>query len=914
MSSDTVPIVVYLVGMAILMALSAFFSASETAFSALTKGEIEKIKKSPFRGPTIGFLEQPRRLFITVLLGNTVVNVAFIVTMGTFVYDYLFGSRNAGAASLVAVLVELVLLLMFGEISPKTYAVRNAAKLYHVIAGPLWFFSILIWPFRRLLRVFTDFMMPMFGISESSHERRITREELRALIGNAREEGAVSDREAEIIRNIVDLGEIEAREAMIPRTEMTSIEVTVTVKEAFEKARESGFSRLPVFRHDVDNICGVFYVKDLPHWVDNSTGKMTIEDMTLDEFLAKRPTLALGSSEKKDSLVRTPFFALETKRLGTLMREMTGGRRQMALLIDEYGGVSGLITVEDIIEEVFGEILDEYDVGDGQTIIRDRHEPGSYEVSGLVSLRTLNKRLKLRLNHEDVDSIGGYVVNLFGDIPSQGDRIPDPVHGFEFEIVRMDGPRVDRVRLRRTAGSSATPHPVVSRIFLLLIGMLPVIAMAASGGSVAFASTQPFLLPVFGSVLGLSLILIGFYAGSETAVVSASRERLEVLAEEGNRAAITVHKLLGSPDSLLATVLVGTNLMTAIAGQAAVILMADVLPDNHGLRNTLTTLAMAFVVLVFCEILPKTIFYSRADTLALKSAPFLRISSVILSPFVFMASLFTKIASPKTSRKDLLEELQATRDELRHLATMGDTEGVIKSDQAQMIESVLELDDTTLEWAMVPLVNVVALPKEASIEEFYAKAEETGYSRIAVFEERVDNIVGVVNVLDVLYAGAGSGTIAKYVREDITYEPRTRRVLSLLPQLQQSRKPLAFVVDEYGGVIGLVTTEDLIEEITGEILDEDDEDGSQYVRRISQTIVECDGKTEIDEINRLFDIEIPEGDYETIAGYVSTIMQRLPKQGEFTETESMRIMILDADLRRIRRVRIQKKPAAPEKG
>jgi len=257
--------------------------------------------------------------------------------------------------------------------------------------------------------------------------------------------------------------------------------------------------------------------------------------------------------------------------------------------------------------------------------------------------------------------------------------------------------------------------------------------------------------------------------------------------------------------------------------------------------------------------------------------------------------------------QDKEEKQRVMREELKLLARMGEREGILKKEQLHMIYSVLDLETITLEKVMTPLVDVVALPKKASLEEFYRIISETGFSRIPVYEERVDNLIGIVNVLDVLYAQPPPATIAAYIQRDIYHEPESKRVYSLLRQLKRSRKAMVFVVDEYGGVVGIVTIEDLVEEILGDIRDEKDMEDVEDIRLVSDRIIECDGKTEIPLINNSYGMSIPLGDYNTIAGYIIFLMERIPKSGEIIETKELRMVILDADLKSIRRVRIQQK-------
>jgi len=953
---ESTSILLHLLGLGLLMVCSSFFSGSETALSALTKAEIQRIRQERKRSglAVVKFLDDPRRLFITVLFGNTLVNMAFVSITGSLIYHQVFEEENAGTASLVAVLIETFVLLVFGEVTPKTYAIKYAERFSMVVARPLWFFSKLIFPFRRILRYLTDAVLLLLGMSGGG-EHPITRDELKAIVKATEAEGALDEQEGELIHNIFDLRDIEAKEAMAPRTEMVCVEVSATIQDAFDKTREAGCSRLPVYREEMDSICGIFYVKDLLFWkglVIEELGNVGIERLTLEDFLSRREMLDALNPGHENTLVMPPFFVYETRKIGVLMREMAREKQRMAILLDEYSGVSGLITVEDIVEEVLGEITDEYDLVDGRTITYDPNEPSAVQISGLVSLRSVNKRLKLKLDESLADTLGGYVLARFGAIPSEGDVVTDEDGSLTVEVLRMDGLRIDQVKIRRresddrepdepddredppppplpqgeadgqgSEGASPSSSAHSSLCWRALCGLpLPIprlaltaslvilcVSFAAAAGGVDAGQGSNLSVSAFSFVLVLSLILMAFFAGSETAVVSADKARMEVLADEGNKRAVIIKRLLDVPDEMLGVVLVGTNLMATMAGQAGVVLATYAFPGQKELQSALNTVVMTLLILIFCEILPKTVFRARADALALRSAHALRIAQVLLYPVV---ALVTKMTSPfvrTADQEDVQERSRIMRDELKLLATMGGEEGAIEQEQLRMIHSVLDLDARTIERVMVPLINIVAVPKHTKTEAFYKTVAQTGHSRIPVYEDRIDNLIGWVNILDVLYAEAEIPDISHFIRKDMGYEPESKPVYALLRELQHSRNPMAFVVDEYGGIVGLVTLEDLVEEILGEIRDEKDEDEVPSIHRIGDRTIECDGRTEIVELNHRYRMDIPTGDYETIAGYVLSLMDKIPKQGESVETDRLNIVVLDADARRVRRVRIHTK-------
>jgi len=896
------------------MVFSSFFSGSETALTAISKVETQRIKGDNKKNSRyiVKFLDEPRRLFITVLFGNTLVNMAFVSITGSLIFNNLFKRENPGLAYVVAILIQTIILLIFGEITPKTYAIKHSERFSRAVAQPLWFFSCVIYPFRRPLRLLTDMLLPLLGVRSVAEETPLTQEEIKAIIKTTEDHGALDEAEGELIHSIFELHDITVKEAMVPRTEMVCVEVTKTIGEAFDMTRDAGHSRIPVFKENLDTICGIFYVKDMPRWkklTRESLGGKSFEQFTIAEFQSRTETFEKLNPGNAGTLIRAPFFVYETKKIGVLMRQMEREKQQMAILLDEYGGVSGLITGEDIVEEVLGEIFDEYDKLSEMTISQDPKDPTCFLVPGFVSLRSVNKQLKLKLEISGADTVGGYVTKLHGAIPNEGDVIDDNTNKLVYEVIKMAGKRVNLIKIRKLGKPPKKDRKKRLNLFFLpfvlvfssFMGFAPI---GASEGS-PLAPTGQVSLYVFSLLLVLSLFLKAFYAGSETAVVSVSKARIDVLAQQGNSRALTIKRLWQEPDKMLGTVLVSDNLMSAAAGMAGLQLIIFALPGREGIHAILNTIIMTLVTMIFGEILPKTTFRVKADTLALKSAPGLWIASKLLRPVVWLVTKITNFIVRMAGEQDVEERQRVMREELKLLARMGDREGILKKEQLHMIHSVLDLETMTLEKVMTPLVDVVALPKTASPEDFYRKVSETGFSRIPVYEERVDNLIGIVNVLDVLYAQPPPATIAAYIQRDVYHEPESKRVYSLLRELKRSRKAMVFVVDEYGGVVGIVSIEDLVEEILGDIRDEKDMEDAEDIHQVSGQIIECDGKTEIPLLNNSYGMSIPHGDYNTIAGYIISLMERIPKRGEIIDTKELRMVILEADQKSIRRVRLQ---------
>ncbi len=399
------------------------------------------------------------------------------------------------------------------------------------------------------------------------------------------------------------------------------------------------------------------------------------------------------------------------------------------------------------------------------------------------------------------------------------------------------------------------------------------------------------------------LILSAFYSGSETALVSVDKIKMNRLAEEDNKRAKIIRDFLAKPEKMLGLTLVGTNLANVVTAQLMLLLMIVLLDASETTQGQVATTVTTLLLLIFGELLPKTIFRVKADALALRYAYPLRISEFILGFIVNVVTCLTNFLVKIIGKNSQSTSPDAGRDELRLLATMGEQSGELLRDQRRMIHSVLDLQSQTIEQVMVPLVDIVAVEKNTDIETFLRTASESGFSRIPVYEGQIYNIVGIVHLLDVIYANGDARTIQRFIRTDLHVVPESKNTSVLLKEIQRSRHTMVFVVDEYGGVVGLVTVEDLVEEIVGEFSYELDE--GSYIRLVSPRILECEGRAEVSILHDQFGVPIPLGDYETIAGYVLERTGTIPRPGDEIETDSLKIVISDADARSIRRVRIR---------
>ena len=435
-----VPLLAYLFGLTGLLILSGFFSGSETALCALTRVQIEKIRLERGNASTIvNFVDNPRRLFITVLLGNNLVNVTFAILMVRLVEQKLLPQTSELIQFVAATALSVLLMLIFGEMTPKTYAIKHAESFAKVTAPLLWVFSIFISPLRALLRKIIDFLFPIFG-GQPPPSEELTTTELQEFLKTYHEEALPPD-EREIVSHILELRDIEAKEIMVPRTEVIAVPTSNTIQDTLIQAKESGFSRIPVYREQIDNICGIFYVKDLAQWRHTD-----VNSLTIDEFLEKRAQISPGPANA--TLIRDPVLVLETRKIGILLLRLKREKTKIAILRDEYGGTSGIVTTEDIIEQVVGDIVDEHDKTDSPSeYIKHSEEPLVIETSGRISIRELNQQFDLNIHKDDADTIGGYAIELFGRIPAVGESYIDD-NGIEFEITATEGTLITRLFIR----------------------------------------------------------------------------------------------------------------------------------------------------------------------------------------------------------------------------------------------------------------------------------------------------------------------------------------------------------------------------------------------------------------------------------------------------------------------------------
>ncbi|MEE9474189.1 MAG: hemolysin family protein [Candidatus Hydrothermarchaeaceae archaeon] len=392
-----------ILGLCILFLLSAFFAGSEIALFSVNKVRIRKLAEEGLPQAVIlnSLLERPNRLLATILVGNNLVNVgiAAIITSMSIIF---FGNRGVG----IAIGTATLLILIFGEITPKSFAAKNAERVSLFVAWPI---SVLVKLFYPFVRGIVLIISPIIRILGGEVKRPfVTEEEIKLLVDLGEKEGTIEKEEKEMIRGVFKFGDTTAKEVMVPRIDMSCIDGDAPVKEAKKVALETGYSRTPVYDGSIDNIVGFLFTKDLLN-VDKEDTKV------------------------KD-IMRQAYYVPETKKLDEILNEMQEGKTQMAIVVDEYGGTAGLVTLEDLVEEIVGEILDEKEEFPIKII-----DDTTAVINAKTSISDVNEALSTSLPEDDFGTVGGLVFNTLGDIPVVGEKV-------EIGNVTLI---VDRMRSRR---------------------------------------------------------------------------------------------------------------------------------------------------------------------------------------------------------------------------------------------------------------------------------------------------------------------------------------------------------------------------------------------------------------------------------------------------------------------------------
>jgi magnesium and cobalt exporter, CNNM family len=405
-----------IVSLAMMLLVAAFLAAAEISLVSVNRFRVKSlIEEGSSRANKLDkLLEHPNRFLSTILMLTLLVQVGASALATSMAL-----SLNLPVAGAIATGAMTFLIFIFSEMAPKTYATNNPEKVALAVAPFVNILSAVFYPLVRLLILISNGVIRLFGGKTIKEGPFVTEGDIKALVSAAEEQDVIEEEEKKLIHSIFDFGDTLVREVMIPRTDMVMLEEGAGLEEALEAILHTGFSRIPVYRNDFDHIVGILYAKDL------------------------LPYLKRGESDVQPrEFLREAFFVPETKRVSELLTELRKGAVHMAIVLDEYGGTSGLVTIEDLLEEIVGEIFDEYD---SEQVLYESIGDGRYTFDARIPIDDLNELLGTNLSAHEWDTLGGLIYNLMGKIPKQGESVEH--EGLRLTAQKVVGRRIFKVLL-----------------------------------------------------------------------------------------------------------------------------------------------------------------------------------------------------------------------------------------------------------------------------------------------------------------------------------------------------------------------------------------------------------------------------------------------------------------------------------
>ncbi len=399
----------------VLLVLSGFFSSAETAMVSCNKIRMRTLEEEGNRraATVLKILQNQDKMLSAILIGNNLINTCMASIATTIAYTF------GGAAVSVATFIITFLILVFGEITPKTMATKKADQVALLYAGFFRIYIFLLTPVIFFINLICSGILKAMGIDASNIGPSMTESELRTIVDVSHEEGVIEKDERELINNVFDFGDAKAKDVMVPRVHVIMAEETTSYKDLIQIFREERFTRIPIYRDSIDNVIGLVNMKDLLLYKDFEHFKIS-------------------------DILRKPFFTYENKPISQLLLEMKSSTFNLAIVLDEYGELAGIVTMEDMIEEIVGEVQDEYDAMESLNI--QKINANTYDVKGFLSLHDLNDALDLELDSDDFDSIGGLIIDRLGRLPELYDQIVLE-DGTRIKVIRLNKTRIEKVRI-----------------------------------------------------------------------------------------------------------------------------------------------------------------------------------------------------------------------------------------------------------------------------------------------------------------------------------------------------------------------------------------------------------------------------------------------------------------------------------
>ena len=406
-----------LIAIIILLCLSAFFSSSETALTTVNQIRMRTLADNGDKraARVLHVTGNPGKMLSAILIGNNIVNLS-ASSISTSLAIHLFGNTGAG----IATGILTFLILIFGEVTPKTMATIKADSMSLTAAAPIGFLMKILTPVIFIINKLSLGLMFLLHVNIKDAQKKMTEEELRTIVDVSQENGVIEHEERDMIHNLFDFGDAEAKEIMVPRIDMTFVQADATYQEVLDIFRQDMFTRLPVYEDSTDNVIGIINMKDF--LLQNDTPEFSVRN-----------------------LLREPYFTYEHKNTADLFLEMRKSSISLAIVLDEYGVTAGLITLEDLLEEIVGEIRDEYDADEEDDITRisDRE----FYVLGSANLNDVSEALSRHFTSDDYDTIGGYCLGLLDHLPEKNEIILTD-NNILIRIDRMEKNRIERIYIR----------------------------------------------------------------------------------------------------------------------------------------------------------------------------------------------------------------------------------------------------------------------------------------------------------------------------------------------------------------------------------------------------------------------------------------------------------------------------------
>ncbi|MCY6372302.1 hemolysin family protein [Clostridium ganghwense] len=441
MNSSNNSIMLELIFILLLIFLNAFFAAAEISIISLNKNKINNLaaKGDKKASLLIKLVDEPSKFFATIQVGITLAGFFASATATASIsrrLGTLLKRLNirfiADASSQIAIIIVTVILayitLVLGELVPKRLAVQKSEKIAMTAIRPVMLVYKITLPFVKILTYSTDFIISLFGIKHNNVEEKITEEEIRRIINEGEEKGVLDREEKEMIQGVFDFDDKVAKAVMTPRTKVFIIDVDMEINKAINMIIKKQYSRVPIYKDSMDNIIGIVNMKDLLKYVIGNK----------------------GTYSSLEEIARPPYFVPETKDINILFRDLKESNNHLAILIDEYGGFSGIVTIEDLIEEILGDIFDEYDKlrKNDESIVKI--DNSTYLANGAVSINKINDELGISLPDDEVDTLGGFILDLIGIIPEEDKVYSTEYKNIIFKVEKVIDKRIELVQIRIT--------------------------------------------------------------------------------------------------------------------------------------------------------------------------------------------------------------------------------------------------------------------------------------------------------------------------------------------------------------------------------------------------------------------------------------------------------------------------------